>query len=815
MTQHHRQHAPAAVRSFYAMIVAVLLPVSFSAADDAIRWAGEGQYRVLIDVAPVDIESRSRDEMPADFEIDIAALLGDGGVDRRVDVATLQVMRVDPVSGDPQPYDDYAYGRSEFDRPFCWYDAAIPYEFPEVFRPSSYSGGDRIRQVSPRAGYMYDVIGDWHRGRLAFAHTQLGNEASRYAVYFDLLPDGQEPRETPPHGWLGDGLPRHDLLGDSTTGSDATKITLDDFDEDGLIDIVYGEQYGQLFVMPNCGTRTEPKFPYRKLLFEADGQPLDVGIHATPVIVDWDDDGLKDILVGTYQNSIAFFKNVGTNRDRRFVYQGFIRDADGATLELPIRPVAEKPEGVFTHDYYPVMSAVDWNHDGRTDLLAGGYVTGRIYFYENVAQRPGAPPELCLRGPLQSDGEPLNVRDWGAAPCVADFNGDGLLDLISGSYTWLPQKKEQPSFLRCYVNIGTPTDPVLTEKPFPYRGEFRSFRLPVPRAADWNDDGLIDLIVASGADILLFSNEGTATSPEFEIHRDAIPSVWGNSRLPGRRFLDYNRDGFPDLVSGYTVRLNSGQGNPYRFEETVSVLPPGVHIDHPVELGDGHFWPYLEDFDSDGQLDVLFGDWHGDVWFHRNLSRTGEKEFDIDGVKLQTDDGRPIKVGPQNGDTENDFVALQGARTVFTVADYNDDGLNDLVVGDTYGKIRYFRSLGPARSPTFAPAVMVGDLKFRLLVDSVDWNHDGRMDVLAGTDSHQISVFLNQGETESERFSEPIPLNIPQIKETRVRAVDLNRDGDDDLFVMSTQGSVLVERSFLNHGYASGKVLKLERKSGP
>ena len=51
---------------------------------------------------------------------------------------------------------------------------------------------------------------------------------------------------------------------------------------------------------------------------------------------------------------------------------------------LPIKPVAEKPEGVFKHDYFPVLSAVDWNDDDRLDLIAGGYVTGRIFYYQNV-----------------------------------------------------------------------------------------------------------------------------------------------------------------------------------------------------------------------------------------------------------------------------------------------------------------------------------------------------------------------------------------------------------------------------------------------
>lgn len=777
---------------------------------EQIPWVGHGRYRIIVEIAPVKLKDRMEDELPADLEIDLSTLLNPSENTRRADIASLQVTQFDGKTGEPVSYENYAHARGPFDRPFCWYDGAIPYDFPEVFAPSSYSGGKLKRVNSLRAGYMYNAVGNWQRGHLAFTHTQTEEHPSFYAIYFDVLPSSQAPQRVPPRGWLGDGLPRRDLTGESTTGSDGTKISLDDWNGDGLIDIVYGEQYGQLFVMPNTGTAEEPAFSHTKMLFDVEGKPIDVGIHAAVLVVDWDNDGVKDLLAGTYQNSIAFLRNTGTNRDRRFVYQGFISTADGRPLMLPVTPVAEKPEGVFTHDYFPVLSAVDWNDDGRLDLIAGGYVTGRIYYYENVAQQPGTLPQLVLSGPVEADNQPINVRDWCAAPCVADFNADGKLDMISGSYTWLPHKKKTPAFLRYYENIGTRSEPDFAEREFPFTGTLRTFRLPVPRATDWNHDGVLDLIVSSGANIYLFRNAGTRTEPAFEIHGKYLPARWGSARLPGRQFLDFNRDGFADLVSGYVVHLNSGMGSPYRFDKTINILPPGVHIDHPVEMGDGHFWPYLSDFDRDGRIDVLFGDWHGQVWFHRNMSTESEKRFDVAGLRLSMDNQQPIKVGPMNSNVNTDFVALQGARTVFTVADYDGDALNDLVVGDTYGKIRFYRNLGPDQAPRFSQPQLVGDMKFRLLVDAVDWNNDGRMDVIAGTASHKVAVFLNTESNGQVAFSDPIELKLPQIKETRVLMVDLNRDGDQDLFVMSTQGSILVERSFLEHGYARGRVLRLE-----
>ena len=793
----------------------VVLLATFLAAGDVVvpvPWGGAGGYRLLIEAAPVKIGDRSSDELPAEVRLDLAASLTDLGVRARPDVSSFQVMRIDPKTGKPLPYGEYAYARSEFDRPFCWYDAAVPYEFPEVVGALSSAQGRIKRTISPRAGSMYNVLGDWEKGRLAFVHTQDGTEPSRYAVYFDLLSAGTAPTEAPPRGWLGDGTPRRDRFGESTTGADATKIALDDWNDDGLIDVVYGEQYGQLFVMPNTGTAQRPEFPYSKLLLDVDGNPLDVGIHAAVLVVDWDRDGAKDLLVGTYRNRIAFIKNVGTNRDRRLAYQGLVATADGEPLALPVRPVAVKPEGVFREDYYPVLEVVDWNGDGRLDLLAGGYVTGRVYFYENVSSDADGIPSLELRGPLKTEGRPINVRDWGAAPCAADFNSDGLVDLVSGSYTWRPSADPQPSFLRYYENAGVPGAPELRERPFPFSGKLRSFRLPVPRAGDWNGDGLLDLVVSSGANIHLFANVGSATEPDFQIHDQFLPAKWGVARLPGDRFIDFDGDGRVDLTSGYTVRLNSGAGNPYRFERTVDVLPEGTFIDHPVETGDGHFWPYLHDLDRDGRIDVLFGDWHGHIWFHRNLSGDGRKRFDLQGHRLRLTSGDFLKVGPIDGDVRSAFVALQGARTVFAAADFDRDGRDDLAVGDTYGKVRCFRNLGPAENPRFAPPLLLGDMGFRLLVDAADWNEDGRPDVIAGTANGRAAVFLNHGSSGQLAFGEAETIRLPPIKQPRIRLVDLNGDGDQDLFLPSTQGSILVERSFLKHGYAPGRVLQFERR---
>jgi hypothetical protein len=787
--------------------------------------------RWLIRVDPVEIGQRPRDELPAEADIEV-------GESESLDLTTIRIVRAD------------AEGRATDDAvalPFRWYDAAIPYDFPEFQDSVSRTAGKLQPQPRERGGYYLNAMGDGRKGRLSWMHTQVGQQPAWYVVEAMLLAPGAVPKHLPQQGWIGDGQARCAETATQAVHSDHLRIDLHDWNSDGLIDLIVGDDFGHLTWWPNLGTKRSPKFEYSRLILDADGQPIDVGIVAAPKLCDWDHDGDLDLLIGTERNRIVWYENASnpqrqrgrtlqetpnstpskTERERAsaladaagyWKYRGLVL-LDGQPLELPVKPLTRGEPEIFKLDYYPVLEFVDWDGDGDNDLLAGGYITGCVFLYETVAAEPGSPPKIVARGPLEADGKVLNVGHWCASPCAVDLDGDGDLDLLSGQTPM--REPTMKAGIRYFENVGSKTSPKLRTAELKTE-HLWSITLGSPRAADWDDDGDLDLVIAVRMQLLLLENTGSKSSPKFDKPPVSILPKWGPAPVHADQLLDWDGDGRVDLVNGFIVRLNGGAANPWDWLKTINLLPPGVKIEHRSGRGDDEHSTLLDDFDRDGAIDVLFGDWFGHVWLHRNRGTSAKPDFDLAGMKLMMTNGSPIKVGPIGGDPKTNFNALQGARTVIAAGDYNGDRLRDLIVGDTFGKVRYFeqrKAVGTESqptSPTFAEGIEIGDLGIRLNVCATDWNQDGKLDVIAGSADGKVQVFLNSPrDGHDSPFAAGFTPKLPPIMQPRVLLGDLNGDGDDDLYFPSAQGTCFVERSFLNHGYAKGIVVKTTVENPP
>lgn len=192
-----------------------------------------------------------------------------------------------------------------------------------------------------------------------------------------------------------------------------------DADLDGRKDLLAGEAEGNIRLYRNINTDEEPEFDAGTLLEAGPAGSrivIDVGQRTTPVVVDWDLDGRRDLLVGSKDGFVHLFRNTGTDAAWEFA-AGETLQADGADLVVP--SLRASPH------------VLDFDGDGRRDLLLGN-TEGQILFYPNVGT--DAEPSFAGYTFIESDGVPIDLPGTPRSrPFLCDWNEDGITDMLVGS----------------------------------------------------------------------------------------------------------------------------------------------------------------------------------------------------------------------------------------------------------------------------------------------------------------------------------------------------------------------------------------------
>ena len=755
-----------------------------------VRWAGQGSCRILLAVPPRDLDGREHDEMPARIQIDLGRVLKQLGVEGRPDLGGVQVVRYDPKTGEPYPCTTFR-GSGPHD---------VPCRFDDF---------DRRRYT-----FWYNIEGNGHSGQLVWTHRQEGDSLSHYAVYFDAVGEGRVPRESP-IPFLGDCDALYEEASDGFLISALhSKPAMCDWNGDGLLDLLVGEIPGHIFFFENRGTKEEPTFGRGRFLM-LDGKPLTFPHYTTPCATDWDDDGDLDLIVGRSPNGqILFFENVGRPTGPRLAFRGQV-EADGKPIVIPHE--LEEGESFLTREYMCKPEAADWDGDGDKDLMAGGYVSGAVFYFENIRNDKGI-PKLSRRKPLEVDGKTLRIGE-AASPLVRDFDGDGDLDLITAKGHPVTSRPDPPDAvgMALFENVGTRTRPDLREREFPLARREHVGGVAVPTAGDWDGDGDIDLAIGTGSSVRFYRNTGTPVKPVFQ-RGSALKHKWGPVAVGGFATspVDWDGDGDLDLVYSaggcFGLKLNVDPRNPPRFESAGLLEAGGKVIKYVFPPGDPETFPVMADLDRDGLPDLLQGTACGFVWFYRNVGTRAEPEL-AEGVRLRTTDGGFVKVGYYKpGDTATDFASHSGDRSDPKAADFDDDGDLDLMVSDAHGVVTYFENVGGDHQPVFAPGVKVlHEAKARALIGVTDWDGDGRVDILLAQGN--IVLYRNVGEGKDQVFKRDRAMPHQYIPYPHPYVVDWSGDGDDDLLISSSYGVVyLLERSYADVGYAEAMIVGVERK---
>jgi trimeric autotransporter adhesin len=335
---------------------------------------------------------------------------------------------------------------------------------------------------------------------------------------------------------------------------------------------------------------------------------------------------------------------------------------------------------------------------------------------------------------------PVASQNLGNTVLTADFNGDGIPDLV---------------ILGCGISVLLGNgDGTFTAAPSP------SSDLPGAIAVgDFNGDGIPDLAVAPALDegnseVLLGKGDGT-----FTIANGNFGIGNGTSTSNSIAAADFNGDGKLDLVETCAsdddqpcnlILIQSGNGDGTFMQSPAVFIALAFSGSQSMAVGD---------FNGDGKSDLAV----------TNSGANGVNVF------LNGESGlSAVAASPATGDGPTSIAA----------ADFNGDGKLDLAVANS-GSNNVTILLGNGDGTfTAAASPATGTAPNSLAVG--DFNGDGVPDLaVANAGSSNVTILLGKGDGTFTAAASP----AADTGSTSVTAGDFNGDGKEDLVVTNSRDS--------------------------
>ncbi len=590
---------------------------------------------------------------------------------------------------------------------------------------------------------------------------------------------------------------------------------------------------------------------------------LGVGLWAWPLPMDWDGDGDLDLVVSCPDkpyNGIYFFENPGGSKMP--VFKKPVRL--GPALKNIWLSYVDRVPQVMTpgHEWTDFLGKgfeksekiyktsltkgklrakqwvkTDFDGDGALDIVVGeGYwsdygwddaydetgtwTNGPLHGWLYLLRNKGTTVKPQYEDPvkIEAGGEPIDVYGM-PSPNLADFDGDGDLDIVCGEFL------DGFTYLR---NIGSETKPRYSKgRRLKYEGRELAMHVQMitPTAVDWDGDGWVDLVVGDeDGRVALVEHTGRlgiGGVPVFHepvyFQQEAGDLKFGALVTPVG--IDWDEDGDDDIIAGNTA------GNIAFFENLDGKYPPKwaapvlleaagktIHIQAgpngsiqgPCEAKWGYTTQTVADWDHDGRLDIVVNSIWGKVIWYRN---TGPKGAPIlAGAKPVEVEwkGKPPKPAWNWWDPEGKNLVTQW-RTTPVVVDWNEDGLNDLVMLDHEGYLAFFeRRKKRENELVLLPGKrrFVGESEILRLNDRgagksgrrklslVDWEGDGDFDLLVN--SKNAELWINDGDKRGDftvfiKAGDLAGRNVAGHTSSPAH-IDLDRDGKPELLVGAEDG---------------------------
>ncbi len=542
--------------------------------------------------------------------------------------------------------------------------------------------------------------------------------------------------------------------------------TLGDLDGDGDIDLLIGENGGNLFGYENTGSVSNPIWSPRS------DWDLAIGVsRARPALIDLDGDGDLDLLVGMTERYVYAYENSGGS-------PYWIRRAG---WDLP--PHTTPPYSAVRYLAYP--TAGDLDGDAVTEVVAGWRYGPDLLGYENGS---AAVPAWSQN----FSGPDVSALGNYPQPRLVDLDSDGDLDLLVGT--------ETRNILYGYENTGTL---------YSAAGTYTSSVLD-----SGSHSGLTTLsytaVLPAATSLTVDVRAGDTATPDgsWTAWQSGVANGGDISALGTRRYLQYRLNmatgdsAVTPLLTGIAFNFIA-----YPYGDGVVALDNSLTLEI---LSRSVVWtlegawqnsadggspdsnnnspsPALGDMDGDGDLDLLRGDnWSQRLAFYRN-------------------DGNNV----WSYVSEWDLYCCTGVNnTAPSLADMDGDGDLDVIVGSG-STLWAYENVGDASAPAWGSGTPVAQKVAWNIVkggigttslDLADLDNDGDIDAMVG-DANGTNVvwgFENAGTATTPVW---IPNSQWNLYESACSGcswygpsptfADLDGDGDYDLILANKGGDRL------------------------
>ena len=526
-----------------------------------------------------------------------------------------------------------------------------------------------------------------------------------------------------------------------------------DIDSDGDYDLAVGSQNGELVFLINSGTPITPEWSITKI--QLSGLNVDLGRRMVSRFVDIDNDNDFDLFLRAdgFQKFI-FFRNIGDSTNPIFQKDDEFCDISSCFS--------------VTGFYF-----ADLDNDNDLDLFQG-FGTNVIY-YENIGKFDTA--RFVLTDSTYLDGNHTDIM----VPVFVDIDNDNDYDMFIGKWD---------GTLSFFRNLGTPTEShflLVTDNYINLNVEDEA----APAFADIDNDGDYDMFV--GADgwltagrIYKFENVGTSVNAEWEFDENFLPYLdFGTNSYP--TFGDIDNDGDLDLLVGWGFPLTKGfallRNVGDKFTPKWDIESWNWEIESET-IGR----PILYDIDNDGDLD-LFQSRHG-KWL-QYFKNEGTPEV-------------PNWVLQDSNLIEYEMGLTAVVKVEF--ADIDGDGDGDIIGGTAMadfggigGRLVMAENIGTPEEAKYDTMKFYTDIKVGnwSLPSLGDVDADGDLDLLVADARGGYEFYRNQGDASNpvwELETDSIA-DIPNLLEAMAVFVDIDGDGDDDLFIGEQQAGIYFYRN--------------------